>query len=61
MYAFMSDNRNFSCVRRTEIGDVDEGIVERGEDTGNAKDKLALTNLRTERDVLSGTAPVVTY
>lgn len=24
-----------------EIGDVDEGVVERGEDTGNAKDELA--------------------
>jgi hypothetical protein len=24
-----------------EIGDVDEGIVEGGEDTGNAKDELA--------------------
>ena len=24
-----------------EIGDVDEGVVEGGEDTGNAKDELA--------------------
>jgi hypothetical protein len=25
-----------------QIGDVDEGVVERGEDAGNAKDELAL-------------------
>lgn len=25
-----------------QIGDVDEGVVERGEDTGNAEDKLTL-------------------
>lgn len=29
---------------------MDESIVERGEDVGNAKDKLSLSNLRTERD-----------
>jgi len=56
-YAFFSKNPGFSCVRRTKIGDVNEGIVERGEDTGNAKDEFALTDLRTERDVLCGTAP----
>jgi hypothetical protein len=27
---------------------MDEGIVERGEDMGNAKDKLALTDLWSE-------------
>lgn len=27
-----------------EIGDVDEGIVERGEDSSNAKDELACIN-----------------
>lgn len=35
-----------------EIGDVDEGVVEAGEDTCDAEDELALTNLGTERDVL---------
>lgn len=28
-------------VRLRKIGDVDEGVVEGGEDTGNAKDELA--------------------
>lgn len=28
-----------------QIGDVDEGIVERGEDAGNAEDELALADL----------------
>lgn len=35
-----------------EIGDVDEGVVEAGEDAGDAEDELALADLRTERDVL---------
>ena len=30
---------------KPEIGDVDEGIVERGEDTGNTKNELACTRL----------------
>lgn len=30
-----------SSVDEPEIGDVDEGVVERGEDTGNAEDELA--------------------
>lgn len=30
-----------SCVYIREIGDVDEGVVERGEDAGNAEDELA--------------------
>jgi hypothetical protein len=30
-----------------KIGDVDEGVVERGKDTGNAEDKLALLCLLT--------------
>lgn len=29
------------CSDVREIGDVDEGVVEGGEDTGNAKDELA--------------------
>lgn len=28
-----------------EIGDVDEGVIEGSEDTGNAKDELALKSL----------------
>lgn len=40
----------------TEIGNVDEGIVEGGKDTGNAKDELAITDGRTEGDVLLGSA-----
>jgi hypothetical protein len=34
-----------SRVDEPEIGDVDEGIVERGEDTGNAEDQLAYSNI----------------
>lgn len=34
-----------------QIGDMDEGIVERGEDTGNTKDKLTLTSLKTKSNV----------
>lgn len=37
-----------------KIGDVDEGIVEGGEDTGNAEDELALADLGTQGDVLLG-------
>lgn len=33
------DKRN-NCLDEPEIGDVDEGVVEGGEDTGNAKDEL---------------------
>lgn len=33
-----------------QIGDVNEGIVERGEDVGYAEDKLALSDLGAERD-----------
>jgi hypothetical protein len=32
-------------VDEPEIGDVDEGVVERGEDTGNAEDQLAYSNI----------------
>jgi hypothetical protein len=35
-----------------KIGDVNEGIVEGGEDVGNAEDELAFTDLRTEGDSL---------
>lgn len=38
----------------TQIGDVDEGVVERGEDSRNAKDKFTLANLGAEGDVLLG-------
>jgi hypothetical protein len=37
-----------------EIGDVNEGVVEAGEDACDAEDELALAHLRTERDVLLG-------
>ena len=40
------DTRDGFAAR--QIGDVDEGIVERGEDAGNAKDELALTDLGTK-------------
>jgi hypothetical protein len=30
-------------VNEREIGDVNESVVERGEDAGNAEDKLAYT------------------
>ena len=33
------------CSDVREIGDVDEGVVEGGEDTGNAEDQLALLKL----------------
>ena len=33
-----------------EIGNMDESVVERSEDVGNAKHQLALSNLRTERN-----------
>lgn len=36
----------------TQIGDVDEGIVEGGEDTGNAENELAISGQRAESDVL---------
>lgn len=32
--------RRFSRADEPEIGDVDEGVVEGGEDTGNAEDEL---------------------
>ena len=32
-----------------QIGDVNEGVVERGVDVSNAENKLALSDLRTER------------
>lgn len=35
-----------------QIGDVNEGVVERGVDVGNAKDELSLSNLGTESDDL---------
>lgn len=38
----------------TEIGDMDERVVERGEDTGNAEDQLTLTGIGAEGDVLLG-------
>lgn len=40
------DTRDGFAAR--QIGDVDEGIVERGEDAGNAEDELALTDLGTK-------------
>jgi len=39
----------FSCAwaaDEPEIGDVDEGVVEGGEDTGNAEDELAWLEIR---------------
>jgi hypothetical protein len=35
-----------------EIGDVDEGVVEAGEDAGNAKNELAFPNLGPQGNVL---------
>ena len=35
-----------------EIGDVDESVVEGGEDVGDTEDELALSNLGTERNGL---------
>ena len=40
------DTRDGFAAR--QIGDVDEGVVERGEDAGNAEDELALTDLGTK-------------
>ena len=40
------DTRDGFAAR--QIGDMDEGIVERGEDAGNAEDELALTDLGTK-------------
>jgi len=40
---------SFSCglaADEPEIGDVDEGVVEGGEDTGNAEDELAWLEIR---------------
>ena len=37
----MQESGMLRGVRLRKIGDVDEGIVEGGEDTGNAKDELA--------------------
>jgi hypothetical protein len=49
----------YSCASRVyvrEIGDMDEGVVERRKDSGNSKNHLTLPDLRTERDILlSGT------
>lgn len=45
-----SDTRDGLTAR--EIGDVDESIVERGKDAGNAKDKLALAGLQAKGNVL---------
>ena len=42
----------YAVAYSREIGDVDEGVVEAGEDASDAEDELALANLRTERDVL---------
>ena len=33
-----------------KIGNMDEGVVERGEDVGNAEDELAISDLRAELD-----------
>jgi hypothetical protein len=41
-------------VDEPEIGNVNEGIVERGEDTGNAKDELAIAGRGAQGDVLLG-------
>merc|ERR1711939_43223 len=38
----------------TEISDVDECVVERGKDTGYAKDELSISDLGAEGDVLLG-------
>jgi hypothetical protein len=50
---FLSSSRFLDgyCSDVREISDVDEGVVEGGEDTGNAKDQLAW------RDVLSAHDP----
>ena len=43
-----SDTRYGFLAR--QIGDMDEGVVERGKDVGNAKHQLTLSNLGAERD-----------
>lgn len=45
------DTRDGFAAR--QIGDVDEGVVERGEDAGNAEDELALTDLGTKLRAVS--------
>lgn len=35
-----------------QIGDVDEGVIERGKDTGNTEDEFTLADLGSELDVL---------
>jgi len=38
------------CFFAGEIGDVDEGVIEGGENMGDAKDEFSLTDLRAETD-----------
>ena len=42
------------CLDEPEIGDVDEGVVEGGEDASDAEDELTLTDIGSEGDVLLG-------
>lgn len=44
-----SDTSNSLTTR--QIGDMDKGVIERGKDVGNAKNKLAFTDLGTESHV----------
>lgn len=37
-----------------KIGDMDEGVVEGGEDVGNAKDEFTFTDLGTKGNVFGG-------
>jgi hypothetical protein len=46
---FRTSNTGDGFLAR-QIGDMDESVVERSEDVGNAKHQLALSNLRTERN-----------
>ena len=42
------------CLDEPEIGDVDEGIVEGGEDTSDAENEFTLADVGAEGDVLLG-------
>lgn len=41
LFLFVHRGATVSRADEPEIGDVDEGVVEGGEDTGNAEDELA--------------------
>ena len=61
MFVYMQIFRQFSLRTISsrdfdvpEISDVDECVVERGKDTGYAKDELSISDLGAEGDVLLG-------